>query len=516
MQPLRAGHVTTYDTVIVGSGFGGTILARALNRRGLRVALIERHSHPRFALGESSTPLAALSLERLAADYELPDLRHLAAHGRWQRHLGDLGCGLKRGFTFYDHRHGDPREVERSALLVAASPDDALADCHWLREDVDHHLVSKAQAEGVAYVERTEVVDLAIDDDGVTLTLVGAAAPRQLSAAILVDATGSGGLVQRHLNLQPGPRPATRSALVYGHFRNVEPLDTVVEANLPYPPQRAAVHHLIDEGWLYELRFDDDRVSAGAVLFEPPQGEPEETWGALLRRYPALAAAYGSAKPVFPLAGLDTLQRRLARATGPGWVVLPHTFGFIDPLFSTGIAWTLRGVERLAAALCAGTSGERDEGLARYDALLQSELSQIDALVAGAYTAMPQFELFAAYCLTYFATVSWAEISQRLLQPSAPAWEGFLGTSDSGLASLFSEARAALPASVAAATPGAIERYRQWILERIGPRDLAGLDLYSPGLAVPIDLDILVERSDRIGLDPTEIKARLHLLRGET
>ena len=55
-----------FDVAIVGSGFAGSLLARLLARRGLAVALVERGQHPRFALGESSTPLAALALERLA------------------------------------------------------------------------------------------------------------------------------------------------------------------------------------------------------------------------------------------------------------------------------------------------------------------------------------------------------------------------------------------------------------------------------------------------------------------
>mgnify|MGYP003312718384 CR=1 FL=1 len=67
--------------VIVGAGFAGAIAARVVNAIGHRVSLLDRGKHPRFALGESSTPLAALVLERLADRYGLDDLRHLAAYG---------------------------------------------------------------------------------------------------------------------------------------------------------------------------------------------------------------------------------------------------------------------------------------------------------------------------------------------------------------------------------------------------------------------------------------------------
>ena len=57
------------DVAVVGSGFAGSLVSLALRRRGRRVVMIERRRHPRFAIGESSTPLANLLLEELADRY---------------------------------------------------------------------------------------------------------------------------------------------------------------------------------------------------------------------------------------------------------------------------------------------------------------------------------------------------------------------------------------------------------------------------------------------------------------
>ena len=46
--------------MIIGSGFGGSILAAILAKAGIRVMLVDHQSHPRFAIGESSTPTANL------------------------------------------------------------------------------------------------------------------------------------------------------------------------------------------------------------------------------------------------------------------------------------------------------------------------------------------------------------------------------------------------------------------------------------------------------------------------
>ena len=69
---------------------------------------MERGAHPHFAVGESSTPLANLVLESLAQTYDLPRLAPLAEYGPWQRSYPHLACGVKRGFTFFQHEEGRP------------------------------------------------------------------------------------------------------------------------------------------------------------------------------------------------------------------------------------------------------------------------------------------------------------------------------------------------------------------------------------------------------------------------
>ena len=103
------------DIAIVGSGFAGALCALALRQRGRRVALVERGRHPRFAIGESTTPLTNLLLEELADRYDLPQVRSFSKWGTWQRMHHDVACGLKRGFTFLFHQHGEPIRRRRLA-----------------------------------------------------------------------------------------------------------------------------------------------------------------------------------------------------------------------------------------------------------------------------------------------------------------------------------------------------------------------------------------------------------------
>ena len=142
------------DIAIIGAGFGGSLMAMVARRLGRSVMLIERGTHPRFAIGESTTPLANLLLQQLAEEYDLPQLLPFRRWGEWQREHSGIGCGLKRGFSFFHHTLGQAfsdDEQRSRQLLVAASPRDEVADTHWFRADFDHHLVNEAQRLGVEY-----------------------------------------------------------------------------------------------------------------------------------------------------------------------------------------------------------------------------------------------------------------------------------------------------------------------------------------------------------------------------
>jgi FADH2 O2-dependent halogenase len=323
-----------YDVAIVGGGFSGSIMARVLAVLGYDVVLLERGTHPRFAIGESTTPLANLSLERLGARYGLADCYHMAAHGRWLEHHSAIRCGLKRGFTFYRHHPGktvSDRGSDAERLLVAASPNDLVSDTHWLRADVDHHFVRQAVDTGVDYRDRTELTAARFEPDRVRLSGTREGEPLELDAAFVIDASGPGGFLARQLGIPSGlEQTQTRSGLVFSHFTGVGSVPGVVPGlpQGPYPDDWAAVHHLIDEGWMYSLQFDHGVTSAGFAL--TPQGvvrlgttnDPAQLWAALLERYPTIGAVFANADPVmrsnsYRVSSTDSPRARRALGHAP-------------------------------------------------------------------------------------------------------------------------------------------------------------------------------------------------------
>jgi len=523
------------EVAVVGSGFAGSLMARILAVQGYRVTLLERGSHPRFAIGESSTPLANLSLERIARRYGLSDCHSLAAHGRWLAHLPRVGRGLKRGFTFYRHHAGrafDDSGAELERLLVAASPNAQVADSHWLRADVDHHFVQRAVDAGADYRDHVELTAAEASATGMRLRGQRQGRPLDIEAGFVIDASGPNGFLARHLDIPNRTDVVqTHSALVFSHFAGVGLMTDVVPRMPigPYPDDWAAAHHLLDEGWMYSLRFDDGATSAGFLLspgglnsLTPAEREtPAIMWRALVGRYPTLDALFASATPTRPMEYHARIQHRLARSTGERWAMLPHAFAFVDPLFSTGIAWGLRAVERLALAFeSAQTRGRTpaNADLERYAMLLDREARQIDALVAGAYDAMSHFDLFAAHAMVYFASVSFAEVQQRIRPDDGTAWQGLLGVGDRALAPLVDASRHRLAALTRdGRSAGTIEDRREfasWIRQAIDPWNIAGLADPARGNLYPADLSTVVDSHAKLGLTRDEVLASAPALRG--
>jgi FADH2 O2-dependent halogenase len=407
------------DLVVVGAGFGGSLMAMIAHRLGLSVVLLEKGRHPRVVIGESTTPLSNLLLARLSAEYDLPRIAPLAKWGSWQRAYPQVACGLKRGFSFFH---------EAGQLLVAASPHDGVADTHWYRADVDHFLVVEAERIGVEYRDRVRIEKLDLAEDGADLAGWAGEEQLRLRAKFLIDATGPRGFLHRALGLGedflPG-MPATES--VYGHFTGVSRTEN---RETPYPVEDAAVHHIFDGGWVWVLRFNNGVTSAGVaarsdVAAELGLREGEPAWHRVLDRVPGLREQFDGAVACQPFRHMPVVSFRSSSIVGRRWAMLPSAAGFVDPLLSTGFALTLMGIERLCRIVGRGfESGELVGQLEGYGEQTEGELLAASRLIGALYATMGNFPAFTAVSLLYFASVSFAETAYRLGRPELAT--GFL------------------------------------------------------------------------------------------
>ena len=460
------------DLAIVGSGFGGTLLAVLLRQMGYEVALFEKEDHPRFQIGESSTPVADLIIRDLSKKYDLPWLMPLSRYGTWKSYYPHLRVGIKRGFSYFFHTQGEtfrPDDRRSRELMVAASASNERSDTQWYRADTDQFFLGKAIEAGVQYHPYCEIVaahyteQSGTDQSGWSLTLnsEGEAGhnkipPRIFRCKHLVDATGSSHFGERFLQTTSDiSELQTHSSALFTHLDGVPRWLEIlkkcgVETDIyPYDPDLSALHQIVEEGWIWMLRFDDERVSIGLMFDHTGQkgtwdgdagaragggnagtrvaeervdgaavrAEGTRIWagdagmwaggaGRVFSKYPALADLFKDgviADPPERWIRTGRLQRLSLPATGPGWVRLPNSVGFIDPMHSTGIAHTLTGVERVAAMFDPGLPvAEAAKKRKTYGRNVAEELRLIDRLVAGSYQTRTRPALFEAWLSWYF------------------------------------------------------------------------------------------------------------------
>ena len=521
--------MTDADLAIVGSGFGGSILAMIARRLGRRVVLIERGRHPRFAIGESASPLAGLLIETLAERYDLPRLRPLGAYGAWKRAYPRVTCGLKRGFTFFKHAEGKAfvqRADRRNELLVAASPSDEVSDTHWYRAEVDHFLVEEAIAAGVEYLDQVSLDGLAWQGGGAAV-LTGTRNGRrlQMRAQTVVDASGPHGFLSRALGLPaPGFAGFPRTQALFSHFRGVARCEDLPEFALPatptaadrppYPIDAAALHHVFDGGWMWVLRFENGITSAGVALTDTVAAEVRladgrEAWHRLLSRYPSVAEQFTGAEAVREFTWMPALAYRTSAAAGRRWALLPSAAAFVDPLFSTGMPLTLLGIERLARLMEEGLFAplrSHDGGEGRLDAAHQyasatlAEADHVARFVAGCYQSFPAFDDFTSYSMFYFAAASHAEMARRL----GVAGPGLLGID----APAFAEAVRTL--SPASSVLPADERAAR-IAAAVDPYNVAGLCDAAKRNWYPVHPQDTIRAAGKLGVTAARVRQALDL-----
>jgi tetracycline 7-halogenase / FADH2 O2-dependent halogenase len=418
-----------FDLAIIGSGFSGSLLAMIARRTGRSVILIERGTHPRFAIGESTSPMLNLIIEQLADRYDLPRIKPLTLWGDWQRTYPQMAGGLKRGSTFFKHESGKQYQTAQdrsNQLLITACPNTEAADTHWLRSDVDYFLLQEAIASGAEYLDQTQLHSLEwAKAGGAKLRGERRGQTIKVSAKLIVDAGGPRGFLSQALDLKEKPFvdfPATQA--LYSHFIGVHRCDGMpdyeVSGNPPYPMDDAAVHHVFENGWMWVLRFNNGVTSAGiAVTDEMAQelklSEGEPAWQRLLARYPSLTAQFADARAIREFTWMPHLTYRSEMAAGDGWAMLPSAAAFIDPLFGPGMPLSALGVERLGRLFEENLSAnEFNERLQDYNRTTLLEADSTADFIAGCYAAFPKFDHFTSLSMVYYAAAGYCEMARRL------------------------------------------------------------------------------------------------------
>lgn len=317
------------DVLVIGGGPAGSASATLLAKRGFNVRLFERDRFPRFHIGESMIPFTYSVLDRLGV---LPKLQAGPFTKKYGVQFINEQGKLSEPFRFSDY-------------------DDHPRSQTWqvVRSEFDNMLLNNARDCGVDVHEQTRVMQVLFDGTRAIGARMKSAngQERDVFAKVVIDASGQSSVLLDRLKLREWD-PVLKKAAIWTYWKGAK-REPGLDAG-----GTIVIQTQEKKGWFWYIPLHDDIVSVGVVagydyLFQNRASKDLETiYMEEVNRCPGVKPRIEGAIRSEDFKAQKEYSYKATKVAGDGWVLVGDAFGFLDPLYSSGLLLALTSAEMAA------------------------------------------------------------------------------------------------------------------------------------------------------------------------
>ena len=304
------------DVLVIGAGPSGCVSAGHLHNNGVKVKVVEKTQFPRLVVGESLIP-------------------------RVMDHFSEAGLFPALDAMNFEKKLG-ARFIRGEEICIYDFSDKYGEGWDWTwqipRADFDNTMAQEIVRKGIDLEFESEVLAVAFEGkNSITTVKDKDGNLKEIHAKFIIDSSGYGRVLPRLLDLDT-PSKLDPHSSIFTHVKDI---------NRPEGEEGTLISFdiLETEVWLWVIPFSNGNTSLGVVgptSFINSLSENKDNREALnnaIQLSDFYVKRFGGVDFLFEPVKLENYSRSVKQMYGDGFALTGNSSEFLDPVFSSGVAF---------------------------------------------------------------------------------------------------------------------------------------------------------------------------------